>query len=202
MRPPVQQRRARCVRKPSSLNQGLEKSEQAGSIAVASMIGAVMPRGFLMRISMLSLLCAAALTAQTSQSPAKSGQPLPVQGRSIITTKYGIVAASQPVAAASGVQILERGGNAVDAAIATNAVIGLMEPMSNGIGGDLFAIIYEAKTGKLYGLNSSGWAAKAETPELLASKGITAMPERGVWTVTVSGTVGRMGGNARTVWHE
>jgi gamma-glutamyltranspeptidase/glutathione hydrolase len=142
-----------------------------------------------MRISMLSLLCAAALTAQISQSPAKSGQPLPVQGRSIITTKYGIVAASQPVAAASGVQILERGGNAVDAAIATNAVIGLMEPMSNGIGGDLFAIIYEAKTGKLYGLNSSGWAAKAETPELLASKGITEMPDRGVWTVTVPGTV-------------
>lgn len=93
------------------------------------------------------------------------------------------------MAAASGVQILERGGNAVDAAIATNAVIGLMEPMSNGMGGDLFAIIYEAKTGKLYGLNSSGWSAKADTPELLASKGITTIPDRGVWTVTVPGTV-------------
>ena len=155
-----------------------------------------------MRVTILLLLCGTALTAQSPQSPAKSGYPLPIQGRSVIATKYGIVAASQPMAAASGIQILERGGNAVDAAIATNAVIGLMEPMSNGIGGDLFDIIYQAKTDKLYGLNSSGWAAKAQTPELLASKGITAMPERGVWTVIVSGTVGRMGGNARTVWHE
>jgi gamma-glutamyltranspeptidase / glutathione hydrolase len=143
-----------------------------------------------MRVSiLLFLLCSAFLTAQTSQAPAKPGSPLPIQGRSVITTEYGIVAASQPMAAASGVQVLERGGNAVDAAIATNAVIGLMEPMSNGIGGDLFAIIYEAKTGKLYGLNSSGWSAKAETTELLASKGLTKMPDRGVWTVTVPGTV-------------
>ena len=142
-----------------------------------------------MRVAILLLLCGTVLIARNPQSPVRSGYPLPIQGRSVIATKYGIVAASQPMAAASGIQILERGGNAVDAAIATNAVIGLMEPMSNGIGGDLFAIIYQAKTGKLYGLNSSGWAAKAQTPELLASKGITAMPERGVWTVTVSGTV-------------
>jgi gamma-glutamyltranspeptidase / glutathione hydrolase len=142
---------------------------------------------FSMRVTILLLLWGATLTAQDTQTPAKSGEPLPLQGRSVVTTKYGIVAASQPIAAASGVQILERGGNAVDAAIATNAVIGLMEPMSNGIGGDLFAIIYEAKTGKLYGLNSSGWSAKAETPELSASKGIAQMPDRGVWTVTVPG---------------
>lgn len=142
-----------------------------------------------MRVAILLLpFLAAALVAQ-APAPAKPGDRLPIQGRSVITTKYGIVAASQPMAAASGIQILERGGNAVDAAIATNAVIGLMEPMSNGIGGDLFAIIYEAKTGKLYGLNSSGWSAQAQTPELLASKGITKMPDRGVWTVTVPGTV-------------
>ena len=148
-------------------------------------------RRFFMRIRILFLLffCSAILTAQNTPAPANAGYPLPIQGRSVITTKYGIVAASQPMAAASGIQILERGGNAVDAAIATNAVIGLMEPMSNGIGGDLFAIIYEAKTGKLYGLNSSGWSSKAETPELLASKGVTTMPDRGVWTVTVPGTV-------------
>lgn len=93
----------------------------------------------------LLVLCAATLTAKNPPAPAKPGYPLPIQGRSVITTKFGIVAASQPMAAASGVQILERGGNAVDAAIATNAVIGLMEPMSNGMGGDLFAIIYEAR---------------------------------------------------------
>jgi len=140
-----------------------------------------------MRVMIFVLVCGATLTAQNVPTPAKSGQPLPIQGRSVVTTQYGIVAASQPMAAASGVQILERGGNAVDAAIATNAVIGLMEPMSNGIGGDLFAIIYEAKTGKLYGLNSSGWAAEAETADLVALKGITKMPDRGVWTVTVPG---------------
>jgi gamma-glutamyltranspeptidase / glutathione hydrolase len=146
-------------------------------------------RGLSMRVTVLLLSFVTALTAQNTQLPAKPGQPLPIQGRSVVTTKFGIVAASQPMAVASGIQILERGGNAVDAAIATNAVIGLMEPMSNGIGGDLFAIIYEAKTGKLYGLNSSGWSAKAETPELLASKGVTEIPDRGVWTVTVPGTV-------------
>ncbi|GAC1515393.1 MAG: hypothetical protein NVS1B11_32360 [Terriglobales bacterium] len=93
------------------------------------------------------------------------------------------------MAAMSGVEILERGGNAVDAAIATNAVLGLMEPVNNGIGGDLFAIVYESKTGKLYGLNASGWASKAETPEMLRAKGITKMPESGAWTVTVPGAV-------------
>ncbi len=119
----------------------------------------------------------------------KPGAPLPIPGRSVITTPYGIVAASQPLAAMAGVQIMERGGNAVDAAIATNAVIGLMEPMSNGIGGDLFALVYEAKTGKLYGLNSSGWSPRGMTPEFLASKGITKIPDRGIYTVTVPGAV-------------
>ena len=97
-----------------------------------------------------------------------------IVGRSRIATKYGIVAASQPLAARAGVQILERGGNAVDAAIATNAVMGLVEPQSNGIGGDLFAIVYEAKTGTLHGLNAGGWAPAGLTPALLKSQGLTA----------------------------
>jgi gamma-glutamyltranspeptidase/glutathione hydrolase len=136
-------------------------------------------------ISAAIVLLAQIAMGQTSESKAA----LPVQGRSVIQTKFGIVATSQPLASMAGVQILERGGNAVDAAIAANATLGLMEPTSNGIGGDMFAIVYEAKSKKLYGLNSSGWSPKALTRELLASKGITTMPERGVYSVTVPGAV-------------
>ena len=106
-------------------------------------------------------------------------QARPVVGRSMVATRYGIVASSQPLAARAGVQILERGGNAVDAAIAANATIGLMEPTGNGIGGDLFALVYEAKTGKLYGLNASGWAPAGLTPEFLRTKGASAPDGRG-----------------------
>ncbi|MBI4477624.1 MAG: gamma-glutamyltransferase, partial [Acidobacteria bacterium] len=104
-------------------------------------------------------------------------------------TTYGIVAASQPLAARAGVQVLERGGNAIDAAIATNAVMGLVEPAMNGIGGDLFAIIYEAKTGKVYGLNSGGWSPTGLSAAFLKSKGIERMPSRGIYAVTVPGAV-------------
>jgi gamma-glutamyltranspeptidase/glutathione hydrolase len=112
-----------------------------------------------------------------------------IVGRSRVATKYGIVAASQPLAARAGVQILERGGNAIDAAIATNAVMGLVEPQSSGIGGDLFAIVYEAKTGALHGLNACGWAPAGLTPALLKSRGVTQMPQFGIHTVTVPGVV-------------
>jgi gamma-glutamyltranspeptidase/glutathione hydrolase len=110
-------------------------------------------------------------------------------GRSRVATKYGIVAAGQPLAARAGVQILERGGNAVDAAIAANAVMGLVEPQSDGIGGDLFAIVYEAKTGTLHGLNACGWAPAGLTAALLKARGLTEMPQAGIHTVTVPGAV-------------
>ncbi|HKB11549.1 MAG TPA: gamma-glutamyltransferase, partial [Vicinamibacterales bacterium] len=112
-----------------------------------------------------------------------------VAGRSRVATTHGIVAASQPLAARAGVQILEHGGNAVDAAIAANAVLGVTEPQSNGIGGDLFAIVYDAKSGTLHGLNASGWAPRALTPALLASLGVTSMPQNGIHSVTVPGAV-------------
>src|SRR5262249_13952107 len=80
-----------------------------------------------------------------------------------------------------------RGGNAVDAAIAANAAMGLMEPAMNGIGGDLFVLYYEAKSGKTYGLNASGWAPTGLTPELLKSKGVTRMPQSGIYSFTVLG---------------
>jgi gamma-glutamyltranspeptidase/glutathione hydrolase len=114
---------------------------------------------------------------------------LPVPGRSIVATKLGIVASSSPLASMAGVRVLERGGSAVDAAIAANATLGLVEPQMNGIGGDLFAIVYDAKHDKLTGLNSSGWAPTGLTPELLSSKGIAKMPHAGIYTVTVPGAV-------------
>src|SRR3989441_5850645 len=85
--------------------------------------------------------------------------------RSMVITRYGIVAASHVQASQVGAQILARGGSAVDAAIAANAVLGVTEPMMNGIGGDLFALYWDAKIGKLYGLNASGWAPQSLTIE-------------------------------------
>jgi gamma-glutamyltranspeptidase/glutathione hydrolase len=109
--------------------------------------------------------------------------------RSMVITRYGIVATSHVQASVAGAQILSRGGNAVDAAIAANATLGVTEPMMNGMGGDLFAIYWEAKTGKLYGLNSSGWAPQGLTVDYLKSKGLTAMPAAGINTATVPGAV-------------
>jgi len=107
----------------------------------------------------------------------------------MVISRGGIVAAESPLAAQAGVRILERGGNAVDAAIATNAMMGVVEPMMNGIGGDLFAIVYDAKANKLYGLNASGWAPKGLTIEYLQKQGIRSMPQQGVNSITVPGAV-------------
>jgi gamma-glutamyltranspeptidase/glutathione hydrolase len=111
------------------------------------------------------------------------------QARSMVVSRNGIVAAESPLAAQAGVKVLERGGNAVDAAIATNAMMGVVEPMMNGIGGDLFAIVYDAKANKLYGLNASGWAPKGLTIEYLQKLGLKSMPQQGVNAITVPGAV-------------
>ena len=111
------------------------------------------------------------------------------QARSMVISRNGIVAAESPLAAQAGIRILEQGGNAVDAAIATNAMMGVVEPMMNGIGGDLFALVYDAKANKLYGLNASGWAPKGLTIEYLAGQGIRSMPQQGVNSITVPGAV-------------
>src|SRR5580700_8841109 len=109
--------------------------------------------------------------------------------RSMVITRYGIVATSHVQASVAGAQILERGGSAVDAAIAANAVLGVTEPMMNGMGGDLFAIYWDAKTGKLYGLNASGWAPRGLTIAHLKARDATAMPVAGIDSVTVPGAV-------------
>lgn len=109
--------------------------------------------------------------------------------RSMVVTPYGIVATSHVQASQAGAEILAQGGSAADAAIAANAVLGVTEPMMNGVGGDLFALYWDAKTGKLYGLNASGWAPQRLTIEHLKGKGATLMPEGGIDTVTVPGAV-------------
>jgi len=109
--------------------------------------------------------------------------------RSMVISDWGIVATSQTLASQAGAQILARGGSAIDAAIAANAALGVVEPMMCGIGGDLFAIYWDAKTGKLTGINASGWAPKGLTIEFLKSLGNQTMPQRGIQSVTVPGAV-------------
>src|SRR5215813_8427875 len=110
-------------------------------------------------------------------------------GRSMVITDRGIVGTSHYLASQAGAQVLARGGSAMDAAIAANAVLGVTEPMMNGIGGDLFLIYWDAKSGKLYGLNASGWAPRKLTIDFLNQQGIKSMPRDGIHSVTVPGAV-------------
>src|SRR5271168_2414565 len=97
-------------------------------------------------------------------------------GRSMVIAQQGIAATSQTLASQAAAQILAKGGSAVDAAIAANAVLAVVEPMKTGLGGDLFVLYWEAGSGKLVGLNASGPAPKALTPEFLAKQGVKTMP--------------------------
>jgi len=107
----------------------------------------------------------------------------------MVISQTGIVATESPLASKVGVEVLERGGNAIDAAIAAHAVMTVVAPMWNGIGGDLFAIVYDAKSGKYYGINASGWAPAGQSVERLREKGLREMPVRGIEPVTVPGAV-------------
>jgi gamma-glutamyltranspeptidase / glutathione hydrolase len=111
------------------------------------------------------------------------------KSRSCVVARNGIAATSQPLATDAAIRILQAGGNAVDAAIAANAVLGLVEPMSCGIGGDLFAIVWDAKSKKLYGLNASGRAPGAATIDFYHSKGFTEIPGSGPLSWSVPGCV-------------
>jgi gamma-glutamyltranspeptidase/glutathione hydrolase len=108
-------------------------------------------------------------------------------GRSVVRASHGMVATSQPLASQVGLDILKRGGNAVDAAIAMAAVLSVTEPMMTGIGGDAFMLVYSAKTGKLEGLNASGRAPRALTLEHFKAKNLSAIPTTGMEAVTVPG---------------
>jgi len=111
------------------------------------------------------------------------------QTRSAVIAKHGIVATSHPLASQAGLDVLKAGGNAVDAAIAANAVNGVVEPMSNGIGGDLFVIYWDAKTKKLYGLNASGRSPYNLNRTVLKEKGLTQIPTEGPLSWSVPGCV-------------
>jgi len=116
-------------------------------------------------------------------------RPRCAAGRSEVIAAHGMVATSQPLAVMAGVDVLRRGGTAVDAAIAANAMLGLVEPMSCGLGGDLFAIVWDAKAERLHGLNGSGRAPRAMTRASFADRGLDRIPDRGPLTWTVPGCV-------------
>ena len=109
--------------------------------------------------------------------------------RSEVLGQNGMVATSHPLATQIGLDILKQGGNAIDAAIAANAALGLMEPTGCGVGGDLFAIVWDAKTKKLYGLNASGRSPKSLTLEYFEKQNMTKIPSLGPLPVSVPGTV-------------
>ena len=112
-----------------------------------------------------------------------------VHGRSMVIARGGIVATSQVLASQAGAMILSQGGSAVDAAITANAVLGVVEPMMCGIGGDLFVMYRDARTGQITGLNSSGPAPRRMTIEALQERGLKKMDRTGIHSVTVPGCV-------------
>ncbi|HYH63413.1 MAG TPA: gamma-glutamyltransferase, partial [Urbifossiella sp.] len=130
----------------------------------------------------LLLLADDALAQRPTPEPFKAG-------RSVTVANNGIVATSHPIAAQIGLDVLKQGGNAVDAAIAASAAMGLLEPMSCGIGGDLFAIVWDAKSQKLHGLNACGGAPAKATIELFRGKGLAEIPEKGPLSWSVPGCV-------------
>ncbi|MFT4416382.1 gamma-glutamyltransferase [Fredinandcohnia humi] len=109
--------------------------------------------------------------------------------RSTIHAPNGMVATSQPLATSAGLQILLKGGNAFDAAVATAAALAVVEPMQTGLGGDMFALLYNQKNKRVEALNGSGRAPQLATQEYYLSKGYTEIPERGILSITTPGTV-------------
>ena len=144
-----------------------------------------------LRSAVVCLLVIACFGISFGQIDRITGKPFAT--RSEVLARHGMVCTSVPAATQVGLDILKRGGNAVDAAIAANATLGLMEPVSNGIGGDLFAIVYSAKENKLYGINGSGRSPlglsyeqmKAELDKLHRKT----IPPRGMLPISVPGTV-------------
>jgi gamma-glutamyltranspeptidase / glutathione hydrolase len=145
-----------------------------------------------MRHLLLTLVGAALIMSSSSAQQIQPGdRPAGnLRGtRSPAVGRLGMIATSQTLASAAGLRVLQEGGNAIDAAVTAAAVLAVVEPSMNGIGGDLLAIVYDAKTKKVYGLDSTGRSAYAATPEEFAKRGLKEMPGRGVLTVDVPGVI-------------
>jgi gamma-glutamyltranspeptidase/glutathione hydrolase len=136
-------------------------------------------------LSVVGLLAVTPILIPAERPVAQPGQA----GRSETVANNGLVATSHPLAAQVGLDVLKRGGNAIDAAIATSAAMGVLEPCNCGIGGDLYAIVYDAKTQKLYGLNASGRAPGRATCQFFAEKGLKEIPTSGPLSWSVPGCV-------------
>ena len=129
--------------------------------------------------------------AAIKAAPGSRAQGWLDQGRSEVLARHGMVATSDPLAAEAGLEILRQGGNAIDAAVATGAVLDVTSQNDTGIGGDLFALVYSAKDKKLYALNSAGWAPSGWTPEFFTGTlKLTRVPNNGVNAATVPGAIG------------
>jgi gamma-glutamyltranspeptidase/glutathione hydrolase len=139
-------------------------------------------------VCVLSLVSLAAMSLGASQAADRvTGRDFAT--RSEVIAPHGMAATSHPLATQIALDILKQGGSAVDAAIAANAALGLMEPTGNGIGGDLFAIVWDAKTGKLHGLNASGRSPRSLTLEEFRSRELSSVPAYGPLPVSVPGCV-------------
>src|SRR5947209_10890773 len=136
-------------------------------------------------LTLATLLLTMTRAADSQQPP----RPTTLAHRSTVYAPHGMIATSQPLATAAGLAVLERGGNAVDAAVTAAAVLNVVEPPMTGIGGDMFAIVWSAKDRKLYGLNASGRAGSLMTRDALLAKGHATMPQQSVEDVTVPGAL-------------
>lgn len=139
-----------------------------------------------MRSRSLVLSCMALVSAAF---PLAAQRPTTLAGRSTVYAPSGMVATSQPLASAAGLEVLRTGGNAVDAAVAAAAVLGVTEPHMTGIGGDMFAIVWLAKAQKLVALNASGRAGSRMVRDTLAARGFRSGSQQGAMSVTVPGAL-------------
>ena len=142
-----------------------------------------------MRMLPILGLLAVTTAASSAQMPGDRPAPNPRATRSVVMARNGIIATSQPLASAAGLAVLQNGGNAIDAAVTAAAVLSVVEPTMNGIGGDLFALVYDPKTKTVRALNASGRAPAAATIEEFKRRNLDSIPYRGELSVSVPGVV-------------